>query len=259
VLVFGSLPASAGDRLRLATTTSTENSGLLKQINPVFAEKTGVTIDVIAVGTGKALRLGQQGDVDVVLVHAPAAEMAFVEAGHGVDRRAVMHNDFVILGPVDDPANLGRVDSAALALRTIAERELSFVSRGDDSGTHKKESSLWQEAGVAPGGAWYLEVGQGMGAVIQIANDKLAYTLSDRGTYLAFKSRIDLEIVYENDPSLNNPYHIIAVNPERHPHVNNQAARGYMDFLTSREGQRLIDEFRVGTERLFHPDAIQFE
>lgn len=256
-LITGS--ANGAERLRIATTTSTDNTGLLGVIDKVYTEKTGVPVDVIAVGTGKALRLGEQGDVDLVLVHAPEWELAFVKAGHGVDRQAVMHNDFVVLGPPDDPANLRRVDNPAAAFRSIAEREATFVSRGDQSGTHKKELALWQQAGVTPQGKWYLEVGQGMGAVLQIANDKLAYTLSDRGTYLAYKGRIDLIIVFEGDPALYNPYHVIAVNPERHPHVNYQAARAYIDFITSAEAQRLIGDFRVDGKVLFVPDALRSE
>jgi len=244
------------ERLRLATTTSTENSGLLAVLNPVFEQRHGVEVDVIAVGTGKALRLGENGDVDVVFVHAPPAEEAFVAAGHGVGRRPVMHNDFVILGPPSDPAGARGARTAAEALRRIAAAGESFVSRGDDSGTHKKEKSLWDTAGASPGGRWYLAVGQGMGATLQIAADKLAYTLADRGTWLAYRGDTPLEVVLEGDPALFNPYHIIAVNPERHSHAKHGLARAYIEFVTGREGQRLVDRYRVDGERLFRPDAI---
>ena len=176
VLCFISGLVNAQDRLRLATTTSTDNSGLLAELHPPFEKKYGVKVDVIAVGTGKALRLGENGDVDVVMVHAPAAEISFVEKGHGVRRLSVMHNDFVILGPQDDPAGLGEAKTLNEALQKISDSGSYFVSRGDDSGTHKKEMSLWRAAGKNPAGSWYMAAGQGMGAVIQIANDKLAYT-----------------------------------------------------------------------------------
>lgn len=249
-------PGQAAGRLRLATTTSTEHSGLLAVLNPAFEKEHGVQVDVIAVGTGKALKLGENGDVDVVLVHAPEAERAFVEAGHGVARRPVMHNDFVIVGPPEDPAGVRRAASAAKALARIAAAGATFISRGDDSGTHQKERALWSAAGIEPRGGWYLAVGQGMGAVLQIAGDKRAYALTDRGTWLVYRGRFELPILLEGDPALYNPYHVIAVNPERHPHVAYDLAKKYIDFLVGPEGQRLIGQFRVGGERLFHPDAL---
>jgi len=193
---------NAQERLRLATTTSTDNSGHVK-------------VDVIAVGTGKALRLGENGDVDVLMVHAPAAEISFIDKDYGIERLPVMHNDFVILGPQDDPAGLGGAATLSEALQKLYDSGSYFVSRGDDSGTHKKEMSLWRAAGKEPAGNWYMAAGQGMGAVIQIANDKQAYTLSDRGTYLAHKDKISLVPVFEGDPELFNPYHVIIVNPEK--------------------------------------------
>ena len=245
------------ERLRLATTTSTDNSGLLAELHPPFEEKFNVKVDVIAVGTGKALKLGQNGDVDVVMVHAPASEIKFIEGGFGIERLPVMHNDFVILGPKDDPAGLEDVLTVAEALKKLAASGSSFVSRGDDSGTHKKEISLWKSVDINPAGEWYLSAGQGMGAVLQIANDKLAYTLSDRGTYLAYKNKIDLVIVSEGDPALFNPYHVIIVNPEKHTHINLELAKKYVDYLRGKEGQNIIRDFKIGGELLFKPDVIK--
>ncbi len=256
VSIVFSQTALGEERLRMATTTSTENSGLLAVLHPPFEQSNGVRVDVIAVGTGKALRLAENADVDVVFVHAPAAEKEFVDAGHGVERTAVMHNDFVVLGPADDPAAARAAGTAADALRRIAARGATFVSRGDDSGTHKKELALWKAAGLSPEGKWYLSVGQGMGAVLTIASDKNAYTFSDRGTYLAYRDKMDLVVVSEGDPALFNPYHVIAVNPARHPHVKYALAKKYIEYLTSTEGQKIIADYRVLGEPLFHPDAV---
>ncbi len=248
---------NAQERLRLATTTSTDNSGLLAELHPAFEINLDVKVDVIAVGTGKALRLGENGDVDVVMVHAPAAEISFVDNGHGVERLAVMHNDFVILGPHDDPAGLGGATTLNEALQRLRNSGSHFVSRGDDSGTHKKEMSLWRAAGEKPSGNWYLAVGQGMGAVIQIANDKQAYTLSDRGTYLAHKDKISLIPVFEGDSELFNPYHVIIVNPAKHPHVKTDLAQKYVDFIRGETGQKIIREYKKSGEILFKPDVIR--
>jgi tungstate transport system substrate-binding protein len=249
----------AQDRLKMSTTTSTENSGLLSVLLPPFEEKFNVTVDVIAVGTGKALALGANGDVDIVFVHARAAEDQFVADGFGVNRRDVMYNDFVIVGPASDPAGVKDAKSAAKALQKIAGAQAEFVSRGDDSGTHQKEKLIWEEAGVTPEGTWYQEAGQGMGAVLTIANDKQAYTLADRGTYLAFTDKIDLAVLSEGDPILYNPYGIIAVNPAKFSHVNYLKAMALIGWVTSQEGQKIISEF--GTEKfgqpLFQPMAIQ--
>lgn len=249
--------ATATERLRIATTTSTDNSGILNVLHPLFEAEYNVSVDVIAVGTGKALRLGENGDVDVLMVHAPAAEKAFIANGHGIERLPVMHNDFVIIGPPDDPAGVRSVTSIARAMEKIADSSTSFISRGDDSGTHKKELSLWQAAGLEPGGDRYLSVGQGMGASIKIADDKQAYTLSDRGTYLAFTGKIGLAILYSGDEALFNPYHVILLNEERHPHIKSDLARQYAGFIRSAEGQRLIADFKVGDEQLFYPDVIR--
>ncbi|HHH39570.1 MAG TPA: tungsten ABC transporter substrate-binding protein [Sedimenticola sp.] len=241
--------------LRLATTTSTENSGLLGHLLPAFEKAAGIPVYVIAVGTGKALRMGRDGDVDVVLVHSPAAEQAFVEAGYGVDRRSVMYNDFILVGPPGDPAQIHDSSSAADAMRRIATTHSTFVSRGDDSGTHKKERQLWKQVGIEPGGDWYREAGQGMGKVLQIAGELNGYTLTDRGTWLAIRGISYLEPLFEGDPALSNPYGIIAVNPALHPDINYAGARALIDWITSREGQRMIGEYRIGGQRLFTPSA----
>ena len=245
------------ERIKMATTTSTENSGLLEVLNPPFEKKHGVKLDVIAVGTGKAIRLGKNGDVDFILVHAPAAERQFVEDGYGIERKAVMHNDFVIIGPVADPVGLMQAADVYEAMTRLVETKYMFVSRGDDSGTHKKEKELWQKINLEPSGEWYLSVGQGMGVVLRIANDKQAYTLTDRGTYLAYKDKIDLQIVYENDETLFNPYHVIMINPAKHPHTKIGLARKYSDFIRGPVGQKLIENFKVNGEILFHPDVIK--
>lgn len=255
-LVAVLLPAESG-RLRLATTTSTENSGLLAELIPPFEDRTGLKVDVIAVGTGQALKLGETGDVDLVLVHARASEDAFVAAGHGVDRRDVMHNDFIILGPSRDPAGVRDMGNAAEAFKAIANRRVSFISRGDDSGTHKKEKALWKQAGLSPKGRWYRDVGQGMGAVITMSDDMQAYTLADRGTYLSMKSKIALEVLVEGDPKLFNPYGIIAVNPAKHPHVNYNGAMRFIAWITSPEGQNIIGAVQREGQVLFYPDALK--
>lgn len=244
------------ERVKLATTTSTDNSGLLAYLLPEFSADTAYKVDVIAVGTGAALELGEKGDVDVVLVHAREKEDAFVDEGYGVKRKDVMHNDFVILGPANDPAGIATAESAAEALTKIAEAEADFVSRGDNSGTHFKELNLWEAAGVSPSGAWYKEAGQGMGAVITMTNDLLAYTLADRGTYIAMRDNIDLSVRFEGDPILYNPYGIIAVNPELHPHVNHDGAMALVNWIVSEKAQKLIAEFRKGGDQLFYPDAL---
>ena len=254
VALFCSGMTTAQERLRLATTTSTENSGLLKVLHPLFEVRYNVKVDVIAVGTGKALRLGENGDVDVLMVHAPAAEQAFIDNGFGRARLPVMHNDFVLIGPNDDPANVRSSPDISTAMQNIAGGRTAFISRGDGSGTHTKELSLWQAAGLDPGGAWYLSVGQGMGAVIKIAGDKQAYTLSDRGTYLAFKDKAGLVIVYEGDAALFNPYHVILLNEDKHPHIKADLARRYAEFVRSPEGQQIIADFKIAGEQLFYPN-----
>jgi len=257
LLYLISFNSYAIDVLRMSTTTSTENSGLLRVLNPLFEKVYAVRIDSIAVGTGKALKLGENGDVDIVFVHAPKAEMAFVNAGYGVDRKAVMHNDFVLIGPRNNPAALSASDSIQQALQKIAKTHAAFISRGDDSGTDKKEKSLWQSAQITAQGKWYSAVGQGMGAVLKIADEKQAYTLTDRGTYIAFKDKINLVILNQGDPALFNPYHIMAVNPAKYPHTQYQLAKKYINYVTGAEGQALINAYKKKGEQLFYPDALK--
>lgn len=249
--------APAAERLKLATTTSTENSGLLDRLHPAFEKKRGVPVHTISVGTGKALRLGRNGDVDVVLVHARKAEELFVARGYGVRRRPVMYNDFVIVGPASDPAGVSGVSDAVEALRRIRNSGSLWFSRGDDSGTHRKEMQLWEKAGGGAFGAWYRALGQGMGRTLMAADEKGAYAITDRGTYIALaaKGRISLEIQGPRGNRLHNPYSAIAVNPERHPHVKFGLAVKYIDFLTSAEGQRIIRDFRLMGRPLFYPAA----
>jgi tungstate transport system substrate-binding protein len=258
MLLFSGL-SQAGDHpnktIKLATTTSTDNSGLLNELLPKFTEDTGYQVHVIAVGTGKALRMGQDGDVDVVLVHARPAEDKFVAEGYGDKRYSVMYNDFVIVGPGSDPAGIAGAESAAEALGKIAASQSIFVSRGDDSGTHKKERSLWKTAGIQPEGSWYREAGQGMGKVLQIASEMDGYTLTDRGTWLAYQDKLPLRIAFEGDPVMFNPYGIIAVNPQRHPDTNYEGARALIGWMISPTGQKMIGEFKIGQNTLFTPDA----
>lgn len=248
-------PHRPSSRLRLATTTSTENSGLLYEILPPFENMFNVKVDIIAVGTGKALKLGENGDADAVLVHAREAEDAFLKAGFGVNRRDVMYNDFVIVGPQEDPAHIRGLKDAAEAFGKIAKKKAPFASRGDDSGTHNKELSIWAATKTVPSGRWYIESGQGMGPTLQIANEKRAYCLTDRGTFLAFKDKIDLSILCEGDEKLFNPYGVIAVSPNRHAGVNYVYAMVFIGWLTSPECQKMIGDFRKSEEVLFHPSA----
>lgn len=254
--LFFSAPVFAQESLlRLATTTTTANSGLVEYLISAFSRDTGIAVHVIAVGTGKALRLGRDGDVDVVLVHAREAEERFVADGHGVDRRDVMYNHFVIVGPRSDPAGIADSPAAADALRRIHDSQTPFISRGDDSGTHRRELFLWRDASRTPGGRWYREVGQGMGKTLQIANETDAYTITDRGTWLAYRARLEINLLYENESELLNPYGIIAVNPQRHPDVNYAAASRLIRWITAPPAQKLIDDFRIQGQTLFVPAA----
>jgi len=252
LLILIAAPAFATEHLRLATTTSTENSGLLAELLLPFEQANDCRVDVIAVGTGKAIKLGETGDVDVILVHARSREDKFVEQGYGVDRRDVMYNDFVILGTDDDPAGIKGTQDAAAAMGKIASARATFVSRGDDSGTHTREKQLWKAAGVTPEGDWYLEAGRGMGEVIIMAGERQGYTLSDRGTYLAFKEKTPLKVAVEGDQRLFNPYGVIMVNPAKHPHVKVGLAKKFLDFLTSDQAKALITGYRRGGEQLFY-------
>jgi len=252
VILATSTGVAAEERLRMSTTTSTENSGLLKVLLPPFEQQNNCKVDVIAVGTGKSLKIGESGDSDIVFVHARTLEDKFVADGFGVNRKDVMYNDFVILGPADDPAGVKGSKTTAEALARVAAKQASFISRGDESGTHVKEKELWKAAGVKPAGAWYVEAGQGMGEVIIMATEKRAYTLADRGTYNAFKkAKTDLKIIFEGEQGLFNPYGIIAVNPAKHPHVKYDLAMKFIDYITGAEGQKIIADYRVDGEPIF--------
>ena len=256
--LFGQAGAQAQERfITVASTTSTEQSGLFDHLLPKFTEKTGIEVRVVAQGTGQALKTGESGDADVVFVHDPVAEQAFVEAGWGVERQPVMYNDFVIVGPRSDPAGIRGSADAAAALTAIKDAAAPFASRGDDSGTHKAELRLWEAAGVDLGAAdgWYRETGSGMGPTLNTASGMNAYALTDRGTWLNFGNRGELEVVVEGDDRLFNPYGVMLVNPEKHPHVKAAEGRAFIDWLTSEEGQQAIADYKIGGEQLFFPNA----
>jgi tungstate transport system substrate-binding protein len=243
-------------RLILATTTSTYDSGLLDAIIPDFEAQTEYDVDIVAVGTGQAIALGEAGDADVLLVHARSREDAFVEAGFGTARYDVMYNDFVILGAETDPANIAGGHDAAAAFTAIAENEANFISRGDDSGTNSKEKAVWAAAGITPEGDWYQSAGQGMGAILTITNEQQAYTLSDRGTYIARSAvGLDLAVLVEGDTILANPYGVIPVNPEKHANVNIEGAEAFVTWLRSIETQEMIAAYQVNGQQLFFPDS----
>lgn len=245
-------PAPRGeDDVILATTTSTQDSGLLDVLVPIFEQKTGFNLKPIAVGSGAALKMGQNGEADVLLVHSPADEQTFMDAGYGVDRHLVFYNDFIIVGPAGDPAGIAGTASATEAMKKIADTTSPFVSRGDDSGTNKKELGLWKSAGIDPSGSWYTESGTGMGDTLNIASERDAYTLTDRGTYLAQKSRLALNILVEGDRSLLNVYHVIAVNPDRYTTINSAGAQAFIAFLLDPAIQQIVGEF--GTQEFGQP------
>ncbi len=264
LILFGCLlavPASAAPQQKniiLATTTSTQDSGLLDILIPMFEKKTGYFVKTIAVGSGQAMAMGQKGEADVLLVHSPDAEKKFMADGYGVDRRLVMHNDFIIVGPPADPAKTKGMKSATDAFKKIASAQALFVSRGDKSGTDAKEKAIWKTAGINPEGQkWYQQTGLGMGQTLNVASEKRAYTLADRGTYLALKKRLDLDILNEGDAVLLNIYHVIDINPQKFPKVNTAGAKAFADFMVSKEVQSTIKTF--GVEKfgspLFFPDA----
>jgi len=287
LLILGCLMAGGFDRawpedkvITMSTTTSTQASGLLEVLLPAFKKDTGIEVKVVAKGTGAALRDGQDGNVDVVFVHDPEREKAFVSEGFGVRRYAVMHNDFILVGPAEDPAGLQGLKDAVEALKRIAGGGSRFISRGDDSGTHAKEMALWRLTGLPlkketvnllkegrpvkidferPGGDWYLSIGQGMGKTLVVAEEKQAYTLADRGTYIKFKfgqaAPISLEILVEGDESLHNPYGVIPINPRKHPHVRFDSADRFARWLVSPRGQALIGGYKLHGHQLFFPDA----
>lgn len=243
----------------LATTTSTQDSGLLDKLIPIFEKETGYFVKTISVGSGAAMKMGEKGEADVLLVHSPAAEKKLVEEGYGVNRRLVMHNDFIIVGPVADPAKIKNVKSSAEALKMIAKADALFVSRGDNSGTHAKEKTLWTKAGITPAKQkWYQETGAGMGHTLNVAAEKKGYTLTDRGTYLAIKKNLaTLEILNEGDAALLNIYHVIEVNPAKWPKVNVAGSKAFADFMVSKNTQAIIKTFGVDKygSPLFFPDA----
>lgn len=241
----------------LATTTSTQDSGLLDVLVPMFEKESGYMVKTIAVGTGKALEMGQNGEADVLLVHAPDAEMELVNNGAAINRQLVMHNDFIIVGPEKDPAGIKGLPTAANAFKKISEMQTLFVSRGDDSGTDKMEKSFWKGLSIEPAGKWYQETGQGMGETLRVASEKEGYTLTDRATYLALKGETNLSILLEGEKSLLNIYHVMQVNPEQHEKVNADGAKAFADFMVAPETQKVIGEFGVDKygEPLFFPDA----
>jgi tungstate transport system substrate-binding protein len=244
-----------GRFITVASTTSTEQSGLFGHILPLFEAETGIAVRVVAQGTGQALETARRGDADVVFVHSRAAEDAFVAEGYGVERHAVMYNDFVIVGPAADPAGIAGSTDAIAGLRAIAEAGATFASRGDNSGTHQAELRLWEAAGVAPRGEWYRETGSGMGATLNTSVQLPAYTLTDRGTWISFRNRGDLTILVEGDERLFNPYGVILVDPQRHPHVKAQEGQAFIDWLVSDAGQDAIAGYEIEGEQLFFPNA----
>ncbi|RKO65985.1 substrate-binding domain-containing protein [Desulfofundulus salinus] len=241
----------------LATTTSTQDSGLLDVLIPEFEKKTGYKVKTIAVGTGQALEMGKKGETDVLLVHAPKAEKELVDSGVCINYRLVMHNDFVVVGPENDPAGIKSAQNTVQAFKKIAQTQNIFISRGDESGTHKKEIDIWKAAGITPGGKWYQEAGTGMGNTLNIASEKGGYTLSDRATYLANQKHLKLKILYGGDRTLLNIYHVMQVNPEKFGKVNAEGAEAFVDFMISPETQQIIGKFGVDKygQPLFFPDA----
>lgn len=255
MLAVTALPALGQQVIRLSTTTSTESSGLLQFLLPAFEARTGAKVHVISVGTGKALEMARNGDVDVTLVHARRSEDTFVAEGHGVNRRDVMYNDFIIVGPASDPAGVKGSRDVLKALAKIVASKARFISRGDNSGTDQMEKAYWQQVGMKPEGSAYIAAGVGMGEVLNMAAEMQAYTLTDRATYGAYRARTGLAVVVEGDPKMFNPYGIIAVNPATHRSVNFKGAMQLIDWITSDEGQKRIAGFKVDGQQLFFPSA----
>ena len=254
---FASISNAQDRSILVQSTTSTQNSGFYDYILPIFTDETGITVNIVAVGTGQAIKNAENGDADVLLVHAKEAEEAFVASGNGVERFDLMYNDFVILGPEDDPLDLKGADSVAKMLRILSTGDGIFVSRGDDSGTHKKELSLWGSMGFTPeiSSGWYRETGSGMGSTIRVAVEMQAYTMSDRATWIAYENKVDEVIVFEGEPPLFNQYGIIMVNPDKHPHVNVADAQIFIDWMLSDHGQDLINSYYVNGQQLFFANA----
>ncbi len=257
-LAMVSYSASSADdthRIKLATTTSTYHSGLLDYLLPTFEKESGYKVDVIATGTGKALKMGENGDVDLVMTHAPKSEASFVDKGFGVLPRKLMYNDFVVVGPKNDPAKIADQANVIKAFDKIAKTGVVFISRGDDSGTHKKELGIWQQAKIEPNFGGYRSVGQGMGPTLNMASELQAYTLTDRGTWLAYENKLELNILFQGDDKLFNPYQVILINPERYPTTNYDGAKAFSDWLVSNKGQELIDSFKLNGQQLFVANA----
>ncbi|MEN6637787.1 MAG: substrate-binding domain-containing protein [Smithella sp.] len=261
LVVLGAAGVFAAPKQRniiLATTTSTQDSGLLDKLIPIFEKETGYFVKTIAVGSGQAMKMGEKGEADVMLVHSPDAEKKFIEQGYGINRRLVMHNDFLIVGPGADPAKIKGVKSSADALKKIASANALFLSRGDNSGTHAKEKTLWKKAGINPDGQkWFQETGLGMGQTLNVAAEKKGYTLTDRGTYLAIQKNLGMEILTEGDSALLNIYHVIEVNSAKWPKANAEGAKAFADFMVSKSTQNIIKTFGVDQygSPLFFPDA----
>jgi len=257
--VIAATPALAQDKsIVVASTTSTQDSGLFEYLLPLFKKKTGITVKVVAQGTGQALDTGRRGDADVVFVHAKSAEEKFLAEGQGVQRFPVMYNDFVLIGPKSDPAGIKGMKDVARAFQTIKEKQASFISRGDRSGTHIAELKLWKDAGIDIGtdkGPWYKSIGQGMGAALNVANAGNAYVLSDRGTWIHFKNKGDLQILVEGDKRMFNQYGVMLVNPAKHPNVQKDLGQQFIDYLISPEGQKDIANYKIDGEQLFYPNA----
>ena len=256
--VFAGMAAPKQKNIILATTTSTQDTGLLDVLIPIFEKQTGYFVKTIAVGSGQAMAMGQKGEADVLLVHSPDAEKKFIEDGYGINRQLVMHNDFIIVGPGDDPAKIKGVKSSAEALKLVAKAEGLFLSRGDNSGTHAKEKTLWKKADINPAGQkWYQETGLGMGQTLSVAAEKKGYTLADRGTYLSLKKNLGLDILVEGDVALLNIYHVIEVNSAKWPKANAEGAKAFADFMISKKTQSIIKTFGVDKygAPLFFPDA----
>lgn len=258
LLLALALPAQAQQHITVASTTSTEQSGLFRHLLPIFGKKTGIEVRVVALGTGQSLDMGRRGDADVVFVHARPLEEKFVAEGYGVKRHEVMYNDYILVGPKSDPAKVAGTKDAASALKRIKAAQALFASRGDNSGTHFAEIQLWKAAGVdiaKEKGPWYRDTGSGMGPTLNTASGMNAYALTDRGTWLSFKNRGNLVVVMEGDRRLFNQYGVILVNPERHPHVKKEMGQAFIDWLVSDEGQKAIGDYKIDGQQLFFPNA----
>ncbi|PMJ92108.1 substrate-binding domain-containing protein [Vibrio sp. 10N.261.55.A7] len=255
LISFASIASDELPHVRLATTTSTYHSGLLNYLLPEFEKDTGYKVDVVAAGTGRSLKMGENGDVDLVMTHAPKAEADFVSNGYGIEPKKLMYNDFVIVGPKADPAKVESEKSVIAVFRKIASLDATFISRGDDSGTHKKEKGLWEQTEIEPDFGGYRSVGQGMGPTLNMASEMQGYTMTDRGTWLAYNNKLDLSLLFQGDSALFNPYQVILVNPERYPSINHEGAKVFSDWLVDTKGQTLINTFKLNGKQLFVANA----